>query len=77
MSSTNWGLTIRDGYGQTETSAIIANTVGAPLKPGSMGRPCRVCPWYWWIRSAGISMVPVRKAKSVSTSPAPADRHCR
>ncbi|MEO7066771.1 MAG: AMP-binding protein [Rhodanobacter sp.] len=34
-----WGLTIRDGYGQTETTAIIANTVGAPLKPGSMGRP--------------------------------------
>lgn len=34
-----WGLTIRDGYGQTETTAIVANTVGAPLKPGSMGRP--------------------------------------
>ncbi len=34
-----WGLTIRDGYGQTETTAIIANTVGARLKPGSMGRP--------------------------------------
>jgi len=34
-----WGLILRDGYGQTETTAIIANTVGATLKPGSMGRP--------------------------------------
>lgn len=34
-----WGLTLRDGYGQTETSAQIGNTPGSPLKPGSMGRP--------------------------------------
>src|SRR5918998_30818 len=34
-----WGLTLRDGYGQTETTAQIGNTPGAPLKPGSMGRP--------------------------------------
>jgi acetyl-CoA synthetase len=34
-----WGLTIRDGYGQTETSAQIGNTPGVPVKPGSMGRP--------------------------------------
>ncbi len=34
-----WGLTIRDGYGQTETTALIANTPGSPVKPGSMGRP--------------------------------------
>jgi len=34
-----WGLTIRDGYGQTETSVLIANTPGQPLKEGSMGRP--------------------------------------
>ncbi len=36
---TVWGLTIRDGYGQTETTAQIGNTPGAELKPGSMGRP--------------------------------------
>jgi acetyl-CoA synthetase len=30
---------IRDGYGQTETTAIIANTPGAALVPGSMGTP--------------------------------------
>jgi acetyl-CoA synthetase len=34
-----WGLTIRDGYGQTETSAQIGNPPGQPLKPGAMGRP--------------------------------------
>jgi acetyl-CoA synthetase len=34
-----WGLTIRDGYGQTETTCIIGNPPGQPVKPGSMGRP--------------------------------------
>ena len=34
-----WGITVRDGYGQTETTAQIANTTGAPVKDGSMGRP--------------------------------------
>jgi acetyl-CoA synthetase len=35
----HWGLTIRDGYGQTETTALVANPPSAPVKPGSMGRP--------------------------------------
>lgn len=34
-----WGAKIRDGYGQTETTAQIGNSPGAQLKPGSMGRP--------------------------------------
>ncbi len=34
-----WGLTIRDGFGQTETTVQVGNTPGQPLKPGSMGRP--------------------------------------
>ena len=34
-----WQLTIRDGYGQTETTAQIGNPPGAALKAGSMGRP--------------------------------------
>ncbi|MCW2823210.1 MAG: acs [Aeromicrobium sp.] len=33
-----WGLTIRDGFGQTEMTATIANTPGQPVKAGSMGR---------------------------------------
>jgi acetyl-CoA synthetase len=34
-----WGLTIRDGYGQTETTAIVGNSPGERVKAGSMGRP--------------------------------------
>ena len=34
-----WGLVIRDGFGQTETTAQIGNSPGQPLVPGSMGRP--------------------------------------
>jgi acetyl-CoA synthetase len=34
-----WGLTIRDGYGQTEMTAAVGNTPGSRVKPGSMGRP--------------------------------------
>jgi acetyl-CoA synthetase len=34
-----WGITIRDGYGQTETTALVGNTPGQKVKPGSMGRP--------------------------------------
>ncbi|CAN5652706.1 AMP-binding protein [soil metagenome] len=34
-----WGLTIRDGFGQTETTAQIGNAPGLPVKPGSMGKP--------------------------------------
>ena len=36
---TAWGLTIRDGYGQTETTATVANTPGSPVRSGSMGVP--------------------------------------
>jgi acetyl-CoA synthetase/medium-chain acyl-CoA synthetase len=39
----NWhdatGLTIRDGYGQTETIVLVANFPGTPVRPGSMGLP--------------------------------------
>ncbi len=34
-----WGLVIRDGYGQTETTALVANAPGQAVKPGAMGRP--------------------------------------
>jgi acetyl-CoA synthetase len=38
-----WGLTIRDGYGQTETTLQIANFPGQTVKPGAMGK---VAPGY-------------------------------
>ncbi len=34
-----WGLTIRDGYGQTETTLQIGNTPGLTAQTGSMGWP--------------------------------------
>ncbi len=34
-----WGVTIRDGFGQTETTAQVGNPPGQAVKPGSMGRP--------------------------------------
>lgn len=34
-----WGITTRDGYGQTETTAQLGNSPGQPVKPGSMGKP--------------------------------------
>ncbi|MEU5953092.1 AMP-binding protein [Streptomyces sp. NPDC047525] len=34
-----WGVTIRDGFGQTETAVQVSNSPGQRLIPGSMGRP--------------------------------------
>ncbi len=42
--SSAWGITIRDGFGQTETTAQVGNCPGQLLKPGSMGRPLPGCP---------------------------------
>ncbi|WP_131106186.1 AMP-binding protein [Ornithinimicrobium sufpigmenti] len=36
---THWGLTLRDGYGQTETTAQVGNCPGEQVRPGSMGKP--------------------------------------
>ena len=33
------GLTVYDGYGQTETTLLVANYRTMPVRPGSMGRP--------------------------------------
>jgi acetyl-CoA synthetase len=34
-----WGLTIRDGFGQTETTLLVGNRPHRPVKAGSMGQP--------------------------------------
>ncbi|HEY4562384.1 MAG TPA: AMP-binding protein, partial [Thermoanaerobaculia bacterium] len=34
-----WGLTVRDGYGQTETTCQIGNPPGEEIKVGAMGKP--------------------------------------
>ena len=33
------GLSIAEGFGQTETTLTIGNLIGQPIKPGSMGKP--------------------------------------
>jgi len=33
------GVTIRDGYGQTESILLVGNFPGVPVRPGSMGLP--------------------------------------
>jgi acetyl-CoA synthetase len=38
-----WGLTVRDSYGQTETTMIVANSPGQKVVAGSMGRPLPGC----------------------------------
>ena len=34
-----WGIEIRDGYGQTESTALIGTMPGEAVVPGAMGRP--------------------------------------
>jgi acetyl-CoA synthetase len=33
------GLTVYDGYGQSETTVLVANYRAVPVRPGSMGKP--------------------------------------
>src|SRR5699024_2732470 len=35
----SWGVTVRDGFGQTESAVQIGNSPNQPVKIGSMGRP--------------------------------------
>ena len=37
------GITIYDGYGQTENTLLVANYPGLEVKPGSMGKPSPGC----------------------------------
>ena len=37
------GITIRDGYGQTESILLVGNFPGIPVRPGSMGLPTPGC----------------------------------
>ena len=62
-----WGITIRDGYGQTETTCQIGNPPGQPLKLGSMGRPL---PGYHVALIDPITGRQAAEARSRSTSAA-------
>ncbi len=56
-----WGLTIRDGYGQTEMTLSVGNTPGSVVKPGSMGRPL---PGYPVVVVDPVTNEPVTEADS-------------
>jgi len=43
-----WGLTIRDGFGQTETTAQIGNPPGQLLNRAPWANPCQAMPSPWW-----------------------------
>ena len=55
-----WGLTIRDGFGQTEMSLAIGNSPKQPVKDGSMGRPM---PGYRVVLIDPISGDPAREGE--------------
>jgi acetyl-CoA synthetase len=61
-----WGITIRDGFGQTETTCQIGNPPGQPVVPGSMGRPLPGTVSIWWIRM----IIPQTRARLSSRWPA-------
>ncbi|MEJ1975218.1 MAG: AMP-binding protein [Acetobacteraceae bacterium] len=47
-----WGVTIRDGYGQTETTLQIGNTPGHAAAPARWAGRCRVTRWRCWTQTA-------------------------
>ena len=54
-----WGITVRDGYGQTETTCQVGNSPGQKVKPGSMGRPMPGCE----VRLLGVDDTPQREGE--------------
>jgi acetyl-CoA synthetase len=52
-----WGITVRDGFGQTETTAQVGNTPGQAVRVGSMGRPL---PGYSVVLVDPVSGAPAR-----------------
>lgn len=57
-----WGLTVREGYGQTETTLMLGNPPGQPIRPGSMGARSRAMRW-----SCSMAMAsPPPRVKSTS-----------
>jgi acetyl-CoA synthetase len=63
-----WNIEIREGYGQTESTAMLGNPPGQAVRPGSMGRPL---PGYA-IELLDADGVPAREGEvSVCLSPRP------
>ena len=65
-----WGLTIRDGFGQTETTAQSATPRARRSSPGSMGRPLPGVPVVLVDPVTGAAVEGAGRARSASTCPA-------
>ncbi len=64
-----WGLTVREGFGQTESTAMLGNPPGQPVRYGSMGRPL---PGYR-VELLDLDGKPAREGEvSVALNPRPA-----
>src|SRR3954454_910359 len=50
------GVSIHDGYGQTETGALTGMPIGEPVRPGSMGKP--LPGFEMWIDSGELVLDP-------------------
>src|SRR3954454_396634 len=50
------GVSIHDGYGQTETGALTGMPIGEPVRPGSMGRP--LPGFKLWIEEGELVLAP-------------------
>ena len=66
-----WGITVRDGYGQTETTAQIGNPPGQEVRLGSMGR---ALPGYTVILIDPLSGVPGKEGEICLPAEPPAAR---
>ncbi|MDB5987902.1 MAG: AMP-dependent synthetase and ligase [Nevskia sp.] len=64
-----WGLTVREGFGQTESTAMLGNTPGQAVRPGSMGRPL---PGYAVDLLNGDGQPALEGEVSIALSPRPA-----
>jgi acyl-coenzyme A synthetase/AMP-(fatty) acid ligase len=52
------GVSVHDGYGQTETGHLTGMPIGPPVKPGSMGRP--LPGFKAWIEDGELLIEPAR-----------------
>ena len=66
-----WGITVRDGYGQTETTAQIGNPPGQEVRLGSMGRPL---PGYTVVLVDPLTGVPGKEGEICLPAEPPAAR---
>jgi acetyl-CoA synthetase len=67
-----WGLTIRDGYGQTETTAQIANSPGQKVKAGRHGPADAGLSRAWYWTPTACRPTKARSASTSTTSARPA-----